>query len=153
MFITCSMKAKRFCVQRFGEKIGMLLCRPYVVILNSPLATRSRHLGREEYIGTSAYNCCTRDRPPVISLPCTVRTHVWKNSNWTPLPAMKDLRRATEHSQCPPLLDRRPSIHRMVESKMLDTMIILYSPENALLIKNQHPTLKSKSTKEKTTVI
>ena len=32
------------CTTVFGEKIGMLLCRPYVVSLNFPLATRTRHL-------------------------------------------------------------------------------------------------------------
>ena len=37
-----------FITQRFGERSGMLLCRPYVLNLNSPLATRSRHLRAEE---------------------------------------------------------------------------------------------------------
>ena len=32
------------CATVFGEKIGMLLCRLYVVSLNFPLATRTRHL-------------------------------------------------------------------------------------------------------------
>ena len=34
-----SVKTKRLRVEWFGEEIGMLFCRPYVVNLNSPLDT------------------------------------------------------------------------------------------------------------------
>ena len=45
--ITKLVKTKRLRVQWFGEKIGMLLCRPYVD-LNSQLTTRNRHLHHKD---------------------------------------------------------------------------------------------------------
>lgn len=93
-----TVKAKRLSVERFDEKVGMLLCRPYVLISNYPLDTCSRHLRSiiKPYTDTSAHNCSTRDRPPVSSLACIVRMHVWYNP--TPLSAMESLRRVTEYS-------------------------------------------------------
>lgn len=60
-----TVKAKRLRVQRFEEKIGLLLCRPCAVNLKLPVShTRSRHVPSREdqYTGTSACNCSTRGK-------------------------------------------------------------------------------------------
>ena len=88
-----SVKTKRLRMQRFGDKIGTFLCRPYVANPNSPLATQTRHLRLEQKY-TQQFVEENRD----AALPTLSQLAV----GHTALPAMENLSRDIEHNHFPP---------------------------------------------------